>query len=150
YSRMDFRSRDRYRHAVEELADSTGEAQRLGALKSIERARRVHVRTPDVRGAHVGYHRIGGGRREFERSIAWQPDLRRRITRFFFAWATPGYLGNIAAGTAVLVSISINYAWVHRWRRARLIFVALLTAVPASELTIQVLQRVISYLIPPR
>ena len=34
YSRMDFRSRDRYRHAVEELAVPTGEGQLLLALKS--------------------------------------------------------------------------------------------------------------------
>ena len=38
YGRMDFRSRDRYRHAVEELADPTGDSQLRVALKSIERA----------------------------------------------------------------------------------------------------------------
>ena len=69
YSRMDFRSRDRYRHAVEELAAPTGEAQLLLALKSVERARQVHVRAPDSRAAHVGYHLIGGGRPQFERSV---------------------------------------------------------------------------------
>ena len=150
YGRMDFRSRDRYRHAIEELASPTGEAQLLLALKCVERARQVHVRTPDARAAHVGYHLIGGGRREFERSIAWQPDLRRSIARAFFAWATPGYLGTIAAGTAVLVAMAVGYAWLAGWRGAGLVFVALLAIVPASELTIQVLQRLISYLIPPR
>jgi cyclic beta-1,2-glucan synthetase len=150
YGRMDFRSRDRYRHAVEELAASTGEAQLLLALKSVERARQVHVRTPDARAAHVGYHLIGGGRRLFERSIAWEPDLRLRITRLFFACATPGYLGTIAAGTAALVATAVGYAWWYGWSNAGLVFVALLAAVPASELTIQVLQRLISYLIPPR
>ena len=43
YGRMDFRSRDRYRHAVEELAVPTGEGQLLLALKSVERARQMHV-----------------------------------------------------------------------------------------------------------
>ena len=150
YGQMDFRSRDRYRHAVEELASPTGEAQLLLALKSVERARQGHVRAPDARAAHVGYHLIGGGRREFERSIAWRPDLRLRISRLFFKWATPGYLGTITAGTALLVAVAVLYAWVHGWRGAGLAFVALLTAVPASELTIQLLQRLISYLIPPR
>ena len=49
YGRMDFRSRDRYRHAVEELAVPTGEGQLLLALKSVERARQAHVRAPDSR-----------------------------------------------------------------------------------------------------
>jgi cellobiose phosphorylase len=150
YGRMDFRSRDRYRHAVEELAVPTGEGQLLLALKSIERARQAHTRTPDARASHVGYHLIGGGRRVFERSVAWHPDLRHRVRRLFFAWATPGYLGTIAAGTVLLASLAAAVAWWHGWRGASLVFVALLAAVPASELVIQLLQRVISALIPPR
>ena len=150
YSRMDFRSRDRYRHAVEELAVTTGEGQMLLALKSVERARQAHVRTPDSIESHVGYHLIGAGRRQFERSVAWQPDVKQRVRRLFFACATPGYLGSITAGTALLVAIAVAYAWWHGWRGAPLIFVALLAAVPASELVIQLMQRMISYLIPPR
>jgi cyclic beta-1,2-glucan synthetase len=150
YSQMDFRSRDRYRHAVEELAAPTGEAQLLLALKSVERARQAHVTTPDARAAHVGYHLVGGGRRRFERSVAWKPDLRQNIRRVFFACATPVYLGALAAGTALLVGSGVAYAAWHGWRGAALVAVALVTIVPASEIAVQVLQRVIGYLIPPR
>ncbi|HWN86765.1 MAG TPA: DUF3131 domain-containing protein, partial [Vicinamibacterales bacterium] len=150
YSQMDFRSRDRYRHAVEELARPTGEAQLLLALKSVERARQVHVRAPDDRAAHVGYHLIGAGRRPFEVSVAWQPDLAHRIRRLFFAWATPGYLGTIAAGTALLVALAVAYAQRQGWSGVGLGVVALLTVVPASELVIHLLQRLIGVLIPPR
>ncbi len=45
---------------------------------------------------------------------------------------------------------AIAYAYVRGWRGMALAVVALLTAVPASELTIQILQRIISDLIPPR
>jgi len=41
YGRMDFASRDRYRQAVEEVAEPTGDAQIRVALKSIERARQI-------------------------------------------------------------------------------------------------------------
>jgi cyclic beta-1,2-glucan synthetase len=150
YSRMDFRSRDRYRHAVEELAVPTGEGQLLLALKSVERARQAHVAAPDSRAAHVGYHLIGAGRREFERSVAWQPDFKQRVGHWFFACATPGYLGTIALGTAALVGGAIGYAALHGWRGAALVGVALLVMVPASEVVIQLLQRLISALIPPR
>ena len=150
YGRMDFRSRDRYRHAVEELAVPTGEAQLLLALKSVERARQIHVRTPDARAAHVGYHLIGGGRREFERSVAWQPDVGSRVRRIFFACASLLYLGSVVAGTSLLVAMAVLYAWLYGWRGGGLVFTALLAVVPASELTIQLLQRVISHLIPPR
>ena len=41
YGRMDFLSRDRYRQAVEELAEPTGEAQLRVALRSVESARQA-------------------------------------------------------------------------------------------------------------
>jgi cyclic beta-1,2-glucan synthetase len=149
YGRMDFRSRDRYRHAVEELAGPTGEGQLLLALKSVERARQAYAKTPDARASHVGDHLIGGGRRRFEQSVAWRPELRQRARRLFFACATPGYLGTIAGGTAVLVGLAVRYAASHGWRGAALV-VVLLTMVPASEIVIHLLQRIISFVIPPR
>ena len=82
--------------------------------------------------------------------MAWVPNLRQRVRRLFFRYATPGYLGTIAAGTAVLIAAATVYAYWHGWRGARLFLVPLLGLVPASELTIQILQRVIANLIPPR
>ncbi len=150
YGRMDFLSRDRYRHAVEDLADGTGESQRHVALKSVERARQIAERTPDARGAHIGYHLIGRGRPQFERGLARALGLRQRLRRFFFRRASPLYLGAIAAGTLTLVAAAVMYAQQHGWRGQAVVWLALLAVVPASELTIQLLQRVISQLIPPR
>src|SRR6185436_7296981 len=114
YGRMDFRSRDRYRHAVEELAEPTGDGQLRVALKAVERARQVAEQTPDARGAHVGFHLIGRGRRQFEKGIARDPGLRLRVRREVFRHATPGYLGSVAIGTAALVAAAVVYA--HRER----------------------------------
>jgi cyclic beta-1,2-glucan synthetase len=150
YGRMDFRSRDRYRHAVEELADPTGDSQLRVALKSIERARQSAENSPDARSAHVGYYLIDAGRRQFERSVDWLPGPRQRIRRAFFSWATPGYLGTIGVGTAALVGAALAYAQIHGWAGWPLVLLALLMVVPASELWIQIVQLVISHLIPPR
>lgn len=120
YSRMDFASRDRYRHAVEELADPTGEGQVRMALKSVERARQVAERNPDAREAHVGYYLIGAGRLQFERGVGWRPGLAIGLRRAFFQYATLGYLGTIALGTAALVAAAVAYSPRARsgWRRA--------------------------------
>jgi cyclic beta-1,2-glucan synthetase len=48
------------------------------------------------------------------------------------------------------VAIAVAVAYESGWRGGLLIAIALIAMVPASELTIQVLQRVISLLIPPR
>jgi cyclic beta-1,2-glucan synthetase len=88
YGSMDFQSRDRYRHAVEEMAHPTGDAQLRVALKAVERARQVAERTPGERSAHVGYYLIGGGRRQFEKGIGWSPRPGIRVRRLFFRHAT--------------------------------------------------------------
>jgi cyclic beta-1,2-glucan synthetase len=150
YSRMDFLTRDRYRRAVEELAEATGDGQVRLALKTIERARQVGARAADAPGTHVGHHLIGPGRAAFEQSVAWRPKLRERLRRLLFTHATAGYLGAIVLGTAVPVGAAMVYAYAHGWRGAALAVVSLLTIVPASELVIQILQRLISDLIPPR
>ncbi|MGB2714702.1 MAG: glucoamylase family protein [Vicinamibacterales bacterium] len=150
YGRMDFASRDRYRHAVEELAEPTGEGQVRVALKSVERARQIAERTPDARDAHVGYYLIGDGRQQFEKGIGWEPGVAVRLRRAFFRYATPGYLGTIALGTLALVTVALAYARAHGATWPTLAAVVLLTLVPLSELTTQILQRLIARFVPPR
>ena len=50
----------------------------------------------------------------------------------------------------MLVAAAALYAQQHGWQGRELGWIALLALVPASELTIQLLQRVISHLVPPR
>ncbi len=82
YARMDFASRDRYRHAVEELADPTGEAQVRVALRA-DRERAPggrDSRGPTPRAAHVGYHLIGP-RPPRARAATWPTVRRLRAAR---------------------------------------------------------------------
>ncbi|HUK35699.1 MAG TPA: glycosyltransferase family 2 protein, partial [Vicinamibacterales bacterium] len=150
YGRMDFASRDRYRHAVEEMAEPTGDAQVRVALKSVERARQIAERRPEAREAHVGHYLIGEGRRQFEQGIGWEPGFAVNLRRAFFQYATAGYLGTIALGTSAFVAVAVAYARAHGWHWPMLWLVVLLTLVPVSELTIQILQRLIGRFIPPR
>ena len=150
YARMDFRSRDRYRHAIEELALPAGDDQLRVALKTVEHARQIASQAPEHRAAHVGYHLIGRGRRAFEQAIGWTPTLHGRIRRRGFRSATAIYLGAIALSTASLVSLATLYAAGTGASGVILALVVILTLIPASELTIQILQRLVSDLVPPR
>ncbi|HEY7516366.1 MAG TPA: carbohydrate-binding protein, partial [Vicinamibacteria bacterium] len=110
YGRMDFLSRDRYRRAVEELAEPTGEAQVAVALRCVESARlATEQATRDERAQHVGYHLIGGGRRAFERDVAHVPGLGQLLRRLLFRNATVLYLGAIGLLTGVGVALAVAY-----------------------------------------
>ena len=74
YGRMEFLTRDRYRQAVEELADPSGEAQVRVALRAVESAREAaEAPGSGALATHVGYHLIGRGRRGLEADVAWRP-----------------------------------------------------------------------------
>ena len=85
YARMDFASRDRYRQAVEALADGTGEDQNRVAQQSVDVARAATSSRDDDRVSHVGYYLIGRGRPHLERLLSYRLRLRHRVTRAFSA-----------------------------------------------------------------
>jgi cyclic beta-1,2-glucan synthetase len=148
YGHMEFTSRDRYRHAVESLADPTGEAQVRVALRAIESARQAAEQSgADSRAAHVGFHLIGGGRRELEHDVAHHPPLRQRCREWLFAHNTPIYLGAIALLTGLGVEAAVLAPanaplWVRLWA-------GLLMLIPASELALAFMHHVVHRVAKP-
>src|SRR5712691_6417664 len=151
YGRMDFLSRDRLRHAVEELAPPSGDTQVRVALRAVESARQAAAGgSPADRAAHVGYHLIDQGRRELEVDVAYRPRLAARVRRLVFAHSTLLYFGPIAVMTAMLLTGSAAYAR-HEGASARVLAaLVLLLLIPAADVAIALAQRVIAWAIPPR
>ena len=150
YRRMEFNSRDRYRHAVEALADPTGEAQVRVALRAIESARQAAEKLgTDSRTAHVGYHLIGRGRRELESDVAHHPRLPIRLKRLVFEHATPIYLGSLAALTGIGVATAVAAARAARAPQWMWIWVGALALIPVSEFAVALMHRVVHRIARP-
>src|SRR5207247_1247965 len=103
----------------------------------------------DSRTAHVGYHLIGGGRRELETDVAHHPPLRQRLKRLLFEHSTPIYLGSVALITGLGVATAVGLArtvtdpaWVRIW-------VGLLALIPASEFAVALMHRVVHRIAKP-
>ncbi len=101
YERSTFATRDRYRHAVEDLA--------LHAhLSEDEIARRLIARadmaaSDDLRRRHIGYYLVDQGRPAFESELGYRPTLAERVRRLALDHPTPLYLGAIGLTTAAAV-----------------------------------------------
>jgi cyclic beta-1,2-glucan synthetase len=151
YGRMDFLSRDRYRQAVEDLADPNGESQTRVALSAVERARQAAFGSPDDdRGHHVGYFLIGRGRHELERHLGVRPRLGRRVRRFGFRQATALYLGSQLGLILLGVAAAVLYADAWGAGTGLLALAAVLALVPSSELASTIVQRIAATLVRPR
>ena len=151
YNRMDFLSRDQQRHAVEQIAAPTGEAQVQLALKAVECARDAATKSSvSDRAAHVGYHLIGPGRADFEVDVAYRPPFAARLRDFTRRHPTLIYLGSIAAIAASLILAAVW--WVTRFDAG--VFTLAVTAglliVPMLDLAIAFVHRVSAWAVAPR
>jgi cyclic beta-1,2-glucan synthetase len=151
YARMDFLSRDQQRHAAEEMAARSGEAQVQLALKAVESARQAAAEgSVSDRAAHVGYHLIGPGRRDFEAAVAFRPEAAAQVRRLALDHPTLLYLGSIGTLTALALATAattldrIGASWF-----AIVVTLALLL-VPTLDIAIAFIQRILARLVPPR
>jgi len=87
YGKMDFATRDRYRHVVEKIARSSRRSESAVAREAIRLAREAAARDKsDERAAHVGFYLIDEGRRQLEATaqVRRSPlETLRRLSRQF-------------------------------------------------------------------
>jgi cellobiose phosphorylase len=97
YSRMDFATRDHYRHVVEATARRHGLTEVSVAEHALGLARKAAARTdPDVRTTHVGFYLIGEGLSRLEQATGGALSLAGRARRSCLSRPLGLYLGGVA------------------------------------------------------
>jgi cyclic beta-1,2-glucan synthetase len=155
YGAMDFKTRDAYRHAVEELARGSRRSELEVAREASLHAERAPAGagTPndsdDARRREVGYYLIGNGRPGFEEALGFRAPPTRRLLRAYIAAATPGYLGTIAVLTGVILALPLVHIAASGTGPAILLVLGLLALIPASDLAIALVNRSVGTLLTP-
>jgi len=150
YARMDFETRDRYRRAVEGLARGCGGAQDEIALRAIERAAQA-ARGPrdDEPTTHVGSYLIGEGRPAFARDLRCRETLRYRTLQWVYRHPSALYFSAIGLVSAVLIALLAEFGMqgLSLWTQFS---VALLGLIPISQLSLKLVNYLVTRLLPPR
>src|SRR6266566_2360973 len=157
---MDFATRDKYRHAIEDLSRGSSHSE-MEVAKRV--ARRVKQAIPDpCEGPHngkkpdqdrrtePGYYLISRGRPAFERELGFHVSWKRWLLRLYIRAAVPGYLATIAIVTAMILALPLLLASGGGMTVKGLLLLGLLAAVPASDLAIALINRVVMGLLGPR
>ena len=148
YPNMDFATRDLYRHAIEELArraPSPDVTEITTAFKAIE----LSDASGEGVGCHVGYFLIDAGRPLLESQLKSVPRFRIRFKRWTEKYGTSLYLGSvIGLSTAIIATLCLQ-ALQAGTNAFLLIPLALLGALPASEVAVQVINYLVTRLLPP-
>ena len=102
YGRMDFATRDRYRHATEALARKGGLTEGEVARTAVELASAVAQSDGGDRAAHVGFYLIDKGLPQLERAAGVRLRRAEALRRAMGTFPLPLYLGSIALATALI------------------------------------------------
>ena len=102
YGRMDFATRDRYRHAAEEIARKGRLAEGALARKAVELARAGALAGAEVHLGHVGFYLIGEGRPALERAAEVAYSTSDRLCHAANRFPLLIYLGAIALISGIL------------------------------------------------
>jgi cyclic beta-1,2-glucan synthetase len=154
FGEMDFATRDRYRHAVEELSRGSG-------LSEIEVARRAVAMSdaepsadevePSVAGRRrdPGYYLISDGRSAFERVLHVRAPLADRLRRAYLRAAGRGYLGTLALVTGFILALPLLLSG-NGPAAGAAVLVAILALLPASDLAIALVNWEVTHVLGPR
>ncbi len=155
YARMDFRTRDHYRHAVEELAKSGSLSEIEVARKAIELACAVAARTPgssgdDDRAAHVGFYLVDGGRPRLERDVRIRTAMLGALRRIGRRIPLTLYLGAIATVTVTLTAALLAKAHGDGAGDELLVILAIVLLLGTSQLAVGMVNWLATFLVKPR
>ncbi|HEX5760245.1 MAG TPA: glucoamylase family protein, partial [Thermoanaerobaculia bacterium] len=151
YAAQDFETRDLYRHAIEELARGARRPEIEVAERAVARAAAAGAGQPaPAPRDHVGYELVGAGRRAFERELRYRPPARGWLIRALRGAGLAGYLGGTALLTALLLAPLVVLGLAAGVGPLALATVAVLALVPASDLALALVNRLLAALLPPR
>jgi cyclic beta-1,2-glucan synthetase len=155
YAEMDFATRDRCRRAIEELALAGSHNEEQVAHEAIELAKQAgNAAAADERRHHVGTWLIGEGRAELARRLACRETRRYRLLAWIYRHHTAFYLSAVG-GFSLLVALPIvTFAFAAGGpvtvSPALYAGLVLFLLIPVSQLAIEVVNYLISRLLPPR
>lgn len=152
YLKMDFATRDRYRHVVEDIARRGPLSEGDVAQRAVELARTSNEAIgPDSQKSHVGYYLINkDGRRALERAAGAAPSAAQMLRRVAGRHPLTIYLGSIALLTLAATFLIL-------WRAAQsgistwaLIALSIIVVLCTSQLAITVVNWLSPFLTPPQ
>ena len=151
YGEMDFTTRDRYRHSVEDLSRRSQLLEDEVAQKAIKLAE-ASAREKGIadRMAHVGFYLIDKGLPLLERAVEvrwpWQKVLERRFRRYPLTFYGGGVLSLTALGTCGF----LQQALAHDVQSWKLVVFTLIFLVCSSQLAVALMNWLSTLLVKPR
>jgi cyclic beta-1,2-glucan synthetase len=150
YSRMDFATRDRYRHVVERISKGAKKSEPEIARAALRMAEAARSAGEDISHAHVGYFLIAEGVSRLEAEVSYRPRLEEKARRAIKRHATVAYLGTLTLLTLLILVVVVTYGLRSHPGLLMIVIAALVSLIPASDLAVSILNWDVTHLFEPR
>jgi cyclic beta-1,2-glucan synthetase len=152
YGKMDFATRDNYRHVIERLAKRADMAEVDVAAAALELAQAPRTSNDgglDMRTRHVGYYLVGNGLPRLEKRIKARAASGDVLGRAGRSAPLASYLGSIAIFTILFAGSVTVHAWRNGLDGVFLVLLALFSAISASQLSLALINFMATQLTRP-
>jgi cyclic beta-1,2-glucan synthetase len=149
YSSMTFKTRDRYRHAVERIAKRTRRSEDAVARRALDLARAgLEESANDPRRAHVGYYLIDQGRAQLERETGYPPSPGEAVDRWVRRHPNLVFVGGVLLATMGAIAAAL---WLGG-PPAREVWLAVLIlgVILANDIAVNLVNQLVTAFLPPR
>jgi len=153
YAQMDTESRNLYRKKVAALAARSDLTEIQVAREAVQLARQAQSRKyadPRTleRESHVGYYLLGEGRELLAQKIGWRPTTLQKVRRWMLLYPDEVFLPGVAILTFALVTAALLSVTSRDSSMDLVLLSMLLYLLPGSQCAIQVLDTIITELLP--
>ncbi|GAB4267917.1 GH36-type glycosyl hydrolase domain-containing protein [Thermincola ferriacetica] len=150
YNRMDFESRDHYRHIIEKMAQFYNISEIEVAQKVLSCAQEAPAEDNEGPVRHVGYYLVSAGRKKLERQIGIKPGGLKAALNFFKRYPYAVYFGSIALITLAITALILTYAAGQGGVSPLVFFVTgLVLLIPVSDIAINIVNFTVSHIYAP-
>jgi cyclic beta-1,2-glucan synthetase len=150
YSRMDFATRDRYRHVIERISKRTRKSELEIARTVLRMAEAARDADEDPAHAHVGYYLVDEGLYRLEPEVSCWLQSGERMRRAVTRHATVAYLGTLTILTLLIVGVLSLAVFTSGAGWFITLLAAVLSLIPASDLALSVLNWDFTHVFAPR
>jgi cyclic beta-1,2-glucan synthetase len=153
YAGMDSDSRSLYRKKVSTLAARSDLTEIQVAKEALSLARQAHARTyrdPRIarRESHIGYYLVGEGRNLLADRIGRRPNLLEQLRPWMWRHPDKFFLPGIAILTLSIITATLLFVTTRDSSPALILIAMLLYLLPGSQCAIQILDSIITELLP--
>jgi cyclic beta-1,2-glucan synthetase len=150
YGAMDFASRDRYRHVIEDVAKASNKPEEVVARFAIELAEvSAEERGSEDRSAHVGYYLIDKGVAKLESALQARLTPILALQRWASRYPLRIYLAGVTSITLLLTFLLLNKTGEEGVSDGVLVWLSLLILLATSQLALALVNWLVTLLASP-